>query len=261
MPAILIVGATRGLGASLVKLYASDSNNYVFATARTSDPSTNSKNITYIPGVDISSPDAGSKVIRFLNTRGVSGLDTVIITAGYFATESLEEPSFEAQERMYRTCAIGPTILVTTLANEAKDLLGKDSKIIFVSSESGSITLRHEKEGGGNYGHHASKTALNMSAKLLSLDLKDRGVAIAMVHPGFMRTEMTKGVGFDKFWNEGGAVTPDVAAKSLAEWIETFDISKTGEYWAPRGPGDIGTAEPVLGPTDKLPTPLQLPCY
>lgn len=140
---------------------------------------------------------------------------------------------------MYRTCAIGPTILVTTLANATKDLLGKGSKIVFVSSESGSITLRHEKEGGGNYGHHASKTALNMSAKLLSLDLKDRGVAIATVHPGFMRTEMTKGVGFDKFWDEGGAVTPDVAAKSLVEWIETFDISKTGEYWAPRGPGSV----------------------
>ncbi|KAJ4376800.1 hypothetical protein N0V86_006918 [Didymella sp. IMI 355093] len=217
------------------------------------------KNVAYIPGIDIASPDAGSKVIDFLNTKGVSSLATVVITAGYFATESLEKPSFEAQERMYRTCAIGPTILVTTLANETKELLGKDSKVIFVSSESGSITLRHEQEGGGNYGHHASKTALNMSAKLLSLDLKDRGVAIAVVHPGFMRTEMTKGVGFDKFWDEGGAVTPDVAAKSLAEWIETFDLSKTGEYWAPRGPGDIGTAEPVLGPTDKLPTPLQLP--
>lgn len=91
-----------------------------------------------------------------------------------------------------------------------------------------------------------------MSAKLLSLDLKDRGVAIATVHPGFMRTELTRGVGFDKFWDEGGgklpttdiyhctnggiAVTPDVAAKSLIEWISTFDISKTGEYWAPRGP-------------------------
>ncbi|KAF2625028.1 NAD(P)-binding protein [Macroventuria anomochaeta] len=259
MPVILIVGGTRGLGASLVKLYASDLNDYVFATARTSNPPANSKNVTYIPDIDIASADAGSKVIRFLNIRGVSSLDTVIITAGYFATESLQKPSFEAQERMYRTCAIGPTILVTTLANDSNDLLGKDSKVIFVSSESGSITLRHEKEGGGNYGHHASKTALNMSAKLLSLDLKDRGVAIATVHPGFMRTDMTKGVGFDKFWDEGGAVTPDVAAKSLAEWIETFDISKTGEYWAPRGPGDIGTAEPVLGPTSKLPTPLQLP--
>jgi NAD(P)-dependent dehydrogenase (short-subunit alcohol dehydrogenase family) len=76
---------------------------------------------------------------------------------------------------------------------------------------------------------------MNMCAKLLSLDLKERGVAVAAVHPGFMRTEMTKGVGFDKFWDEGGAVTPDVAAKSLVEWIETFDISKTGQYWAPRG--------------------------
>ena len=42
MPAILIVGATRGLGASLVKLYAKDTNNYVFATARTSDTPANS---------------------------------------------------------------------------------------------------------------------------------------------------------------------------------------------------------------------------
>jgi hypothetical protein len=120
---------------------------------------------------------------------------------------------------MYRTCVIGPTILVTALANTAS-LLSSKSKVIFVSSESGSITLRHESEGGGNYGHHASKTALNMSAKLLSLDLKERGVAM----------------GFDKFWDDGGAVTPDVAAKSLVEWIETFDISKTGQYWAPRGP-------------------------
>ena len=160
----------------------------------------------------------------------------MIITAGYFATESLKEPSFSAQERMYRTCAIGPTILITTLANHSDKLLDSKSKIIFVSSESGSITLRHEEEGGGNYGHHASKAALNMSAKLLSLDLKDRGVAVVCVHPGFMRTEMTRNVGFDKYWDDGGAVTPEVAAVSLVKWIETFDISKTGEYWAPRGP-------------------------
>ena len=53
------------------------------------------------------------------------------------------------------------------------------------------------------------------------------------------------------------AVTPDVAAGSLVDFIETFDITRTGEYWAPRGPRDIGTAEAVLG--NKLPTPLHLP--
>lgn len=259
MPTILVVGATRGLGASIVQEYAADVNNHVLATARASKPPSSTKNITYIPSIDLESPEAGSNVLKFLETQSIFHLDIVIITAGYFATESLKEPSFSAQERMYRTCVIGPTILVTALANKDDNLLDSKSKIIFVSSESGSITLRHEKEGGGNYGHHASKTALNMSAKLLSLDLKERGIAVVAVHPGFMRTEMTRSVGFDKYWDDGGAVTPDVAAKSLVEWIDTFDISKTGQYWAPRGPGDIGTAEPVLGPKDKLSTPLQLP--
>ena len=175
--------------------------------------------------------------MNFLEATSIQHLDIVIITAGYFATESLKEPSFSAQERMYRTCAIGPTILVTTLANHSNTLLDDKSKVIFVSSESGSIALRHESEGGGNYGHHASKTALNMCAKLLSLDLKDRGIAVFTVHPGFMRTEMTRNVGFDKFWDVGGAVTPDIAAKSLMDWIEKANISKTGQYWAPRGAG------------------------
>lgn len=259
MPNILVVGATRGLGASIVQKSAADANNHVLATARSSTPPSDTTNITYIPNIDLESAEAGSDILKFLDSQSVYHLDIVIITAGYFATESLKEPSFSAQERMYRACVIGPTILVTALANKDDKLLDSKSKIIFVSSESGSITLRHEKEGGGNYGHHASKTALNMSAKLLSLDLKERGIAVVAVHPGFMRTEMTRSVGFDKFWDDGGAVTPDVAAESLIEWIETFDISKTGQYWAPRGPGDIGTAEPVLGPKDKLPTPLQLP--
>ncbi|KAF1914594.1 hypothetical protein BDU57DRAFT_519677 [Ampelomyces quisqualis] len=258
MPTILVVGATRGLGASIVQFYAEDASNHVFATARTSNPPANTKNVAYIPSIDIASPEASSILIHYLESRKISKIDIVIVTAGYFATESIQEPSFSAQERMYRTCAIGPTILITALANTGS-LLSSSSKVILVSSESGSITLRHESEGGGNYGHHASKTALNMCAKLLSLDLRDRGVAVATVHPGFMRTEMTKGVGFDKFWDDGGAVTPDVAAKSLVKWIQTFDISKTGQYWAPRGPADIGTAEPVLGAKDKLPTPLQLP--
>ncbi|KAF4445248.1 3-oxoacyl-acyl-carrier protein reductase [Fusarium austroafricanum] len=90
-----------------------------------------------------------------------------------------------------------------------------------------------------------AKAALTMVGRLLSVDLKGQGVIVSIAHPGFMRTEMTKGVGFDKFWDEGG----DKAAASLIEWTDKLDISKTGEYWALRGLGDIGTAEVVLGKT------------
>lgn len=259
MPNVLIVGATRGLGHELAKHYARREHG-VYGTARSGPPKDAHHDIHWISDVDVGEEHAGKKI-----ADGLKGhkLDLVIITAGYFGKESFDEPDYDAEVKMYKTSAIGPVFIVHHL--QKAGLLktssnGTGSKIVIVSSESGSITLRHESEGGGMFAHHASKAASNMVGKLLSLDLKEHGIAVVNVHPGFMRTEMTKGVGFDKFWDDGGAVTPDVAAKSLAEWIESeFDMSKTGQYWAPRGPRDIGTAGPVLGDPEKLPTPLQLP--
>ena len=230
MPNVLIVGATRGLGYEIAKQYAQREYS-VTGTARSGPPKDAHHDIHWISGVDIAEEHAGKTVSDGLKGRKQ---DVVIITAGYFPRESFDEPNFEAEVKTYKTCSIGPVFIVHALHKAG--LLKKGTKIILVSSEAGSIGLRHESEGGGNYAHHASKSALNMAGRLLSFDLKDDGVAVAMVHPGFMRTEMTKGVGFDKFWDAGGAVTPDVAAKSLVEWIDDFDMSHTGEYWAPRGP-------------------------
>ena len=144
-------------------------------------------------------------------------------------------PNWDEEVNMYTTSAVAPVFIIHGLAHAG--LLGPGSRVILVSSEAGSITLRHAKEGGGLYGHHASKAALNMAGKLLALDLADRRVVVSIVHPGFMRTELTKSVGFDAHWDEGGAVTPDVAARSLVQWAENLDMGKSGEYWAPRGPG------------------------
>ncbi|KAI9895060.1 MAG: hypothetical protein M1814_000285 [Vezdaea aestivalis] len=252
MARTLVIGATRGLGASLVRHYDA-SKHQVWGTSRSSSaPSGFPSGISWIGGVDVGEEYAGLTIAKALDKPP---LDNVIITAGYFATESFDKPNFQDEVQMYKTSSIGPVFIVHHL--EKAGLLKKGSKIILVSSESGSITLRHPKEGGGNFAHHASKTALNMVGKLLSLDLADKEIAIGILHPGFMRTEMTKGVGFDKYWDDGGAVTPDVAASSLIEFINDFGMDKTGQYWAPRGPKDIGTAESVLG--SDLPTPLQLP--
>ncbi|KAI0130192.1 oxidoreductase [Xylariales sp. AK1849] len=255
MPSALIVGATRGLGASLVKQYAP--SHTVYATTRSdSRPDDFPESVKWLFNIDLTNSNVGDELAKQLS--GEKTLDVVIVTAGRFTTEDFSAekgPNWDEQVTMYTTSSVAPVFVVHKLAHSG--LLKSGSKVVLVSSESGSITLRHESEGGGNYGHHASKAALNMVGKLLSLDLKDKGVVVSVVHPGFMRTEMTKGVGFDKFWDDGGAVTPDESAKSLIEWAEKLDISKSGEYWAPRGPGDIGTAEPVLG--NDLATPLKLP--
>lgn len=194
MPSILIVGASRGLGASLSQEYASNGS-HVYATARSDNHPASSPNVTYVPNIDIATESAGSDIASKV---GKKSLDIVIITAGYFGTETFDEPKWEDEIKMYTTSSIGPVFIVHHLVKSG--LLSKGAKVVLVSSESGSITLRHESEGGGNYAHHASKAALNMVGKLLSLDLKDKGISVAIVHPGFMRTEMTKGVGFDKYW-------------------------------------------------------------
>ncbi|KAJ3145861.1 hypothetical protein HDU86_000628 [Geranomyces michiganensis] len=254
---VLIVGATRGLGASLASAYA-DKGNTVYATARASSSATNLPNVQWISNIDLTDRHVGSTLVSALEELKSlpKPFDVVIITAGFFKTEDFNKgPNWDDQVTMYTTSAIAPTVLVHSL--HAGSFLKKGAKIILVSSESGSITLRHKSEGGGNYGHHASKAALNMVGKLLSLDLADSEVVVSIIHPGFMRTQMTKDVGFDKFYDDGGAVTPEVAAGSLMQWIAALDMSKTGEYWAPRGPRDIGTAEKVLG--KNLPTPFRIP--
>jgi hypothetical protein len=88
---------------------------------------------------------------------------------------------------------------------------------------------------------------------------------------------MTANVGYDEYWDVGGAVEPEVAAESLLDFESTIIPSQTGQFWAPRGPRyvsltplplspptdeldddrDIGEATRVMGPN--LPTPLQLP--
>lgn len=195
------MGATRGLGASLGALYAKDTSNRVFATARSSGPGAKSS-LHWLTGIDISQPEVGENLVSQLPPS--TKISTVIITAGYFGFETFDSPDWEKQVQMYTTSAIGPVFVVHHLVKAG--VLAEGSKVILVSSESGSLTLRHEKEGGGNYGHHASKSALNMVGKLLSFDLKPKGIAVGLVHPGFMRTEMTKSVGFDKYWDAGGGM-------------------------------------------------------
>ena len=179
MSTVLVVGASRGLGAALVKKYAGVSKNFVFATSRSAKTAESTPNVSYISGIDVASESAGATLVSHLKAAKRS-LDTVIITAGYFGTESFDEPKWADEIKMYTTSAVGPVFLVHHLVKAG--LMQEGGKIILVSSESGSITLRHESEGGGNYGHHASKAALNMVGKLLSLDVKEKGIAVGIVH-------------------------------------------------------------------------------
>lgn len=114
MPNILIIGATRGLGASLANLYASTPSNTVYGTTRSpSGPKTLNEKIVWVPNIDVSQEGVGASLVNQLGQLGVAGgmiegenevrgFDIVVITAGYFATEDFANgPKWAEQVKMY----------------------------------------------------------------------------------------------------------------------------------------------------------------
>ena len=99
MSDVLIVGASRGLGASLVKKYAAGIKGTVYATSRSKPTSESVKNVKNIPGIDLTSKDAGSDLASALKQHGAQ-IGTVVITAGYFGTETFDEPKWEDEIKM-----------------------------------------------------------------------------------------------------------------------------------------------------------------
>ena len=92
-----------------------------------------------------------------------------------------------------------------------------------ITSRMGSIS---DNGSGAYYGYRASKAALNAFSKSLAIDLKPKGVAIALLHPGFVQTRM---VGFN------GDITPAQAASGLAERIEELTLATSGGFWHSNG--------------------------
>ncbi|KAF2001021.1 NAD(P)-binding protein [Amniculicola lignicola CBS 123094] len=250
---VVIIGATRGLGASLVNQYSATPSINVHGTARYTAAPHTKHNVQWISNIDIGHEGAGRRLASLYMADGP--IDLLIICASYFLTESLHDLHWNKELDMYTTNVIGPVFLINHLVHAG--LLKKGSRIVLVGSESGSIALKTLEGGGGNYGGNGSKAALNMAAKLLSIDLKEKEISVVVVHTGYLRKQNKDGE-FDV--GGVGAVKPDVAAASLKEWIQTsYTPEISGQFWAIRGTADIKTAEAVLGPRDALPVPLQLP--
>lgn len=61
----------------------------------------------------------------------------------------------------------------------------KNHQILLMTSRMGSVA---DNTSGASYGYRMSKAALNIAGKSLALDLKPKGIAVCILHPGFVQT-------------------------------------------------------------------------
>jgi NAD(P)-dependent dehydrogenase (short-subunit alcohol dehydrogenase family) len=142
-------------------------------------------------------------------------LDVLINNAGLLASESLSNLDFASIQRQIEVNAYGPLRVTHKLSS----LLKRGSKVALITSRMGSIG---DNTSGGMYGYRMSKAALNAAGKSLAHDLSPLGVAVAILHPGYVKTEMT---------GHHGSVAPDAAAADLLERIDELSLDNTGTFW------------------------------
>ncbi|KAJ1560602.1 hypothetical protein HK096_007966 [Nowakowskiella sp. JEL0078] len=249
-PTALVIGASGGLALELLKeLFARDYR--IIGTTRSSPPSFESSNSSQdaleklckdsggyvIHRIDLEKDDAAEKVLHGLlgqefGSSPVELIDFVYVVAGYFTSETFETQSMNDQAKTIQICALSPLSIITTVVLSSTKLQS-GAKVVLITSEGGSIALRSESEGGGHYGHRMSKACENMMGKVLSIDLKPKGISVVMIHPGFLRTDMT--ARFSEAYDELGAVTPDIAVTKLLEVVDSLSLENTGRFISPMG--------------------------
>ena len=119
-------------------------------------------------------------------------IDILINNAGYFygPQESILKGTLNMEEelKMIDICALGP-LRITAALQQANMFAEKDAKVVMITSQGGSIDWRFtQNPHGGDYGHHMSKAAANMMGVLVSQELKENGIMVGILHPGFNKT-------------------------------------------------------------------------
>ena len=214
MNRVLVTGANRGIGLELCRQLSARGDEPV-AVCRRSSAALEALNIRVIEGIDVAVAGGASALSSRLENLP---LDWLINNAGILAVDSLDNLDFEGMERQFRVNTLGPLRITSALLPN----LPAGSKVGIVTSRMGSI---EDNTSGGYYGYRMSKAAVNIAGASLSHDLKDRGVAVALLHPGMVATEMTGRQG----------VPPEQAASGLIARMDELELGSTGTFWHAEG--------------------------
>jgi len=212
----LVTGANRGIGLEFCR-QLKEQGNQVIAVCRSPSEELTSLGIQVEAGIELTDIEAVQDLVTSL--AGTT-IDVLINNAGIAERISLANLDVASIRRQFEVNAIAPLNFTSGLLPN----LTSGSKVVLMTSRMGSI---EDNTSGGSYGYRMSKVALSMAGKSLSLDLKPKGIAVAILHPGLVKTRMT---GFSD-----SGITTETSVKGLLKRIEGLNLQNTGTFWHSNG--------------------------
>ncbi|MEM6960706.1 MAG: SDR family oxidoreductase [Myxococcota bacterium] len=210
MARVVVVGSNRGIGLEICRqLHARGDE--VVAVCRTGSAALAGCSSSVHEGVDVTSRDSLGRLAQELGQQSV---DVLWVVAGVMKRVTLDSLDLDMIRQQFEVNALGPLLTVSALLS----CLHEGSKVGLMTSRMGSIA---DNTSGGSYGYRMSKAALNMAGKSLAVDLKKRAISVALLHPGFVRTEMT---------GDRGELDPPEAAQGLINRLDALSLEQSGSF-------------------------------
>lgn len=211
----LVTGANRGIGLAIcTQLH--DRGDQVVAVCRTPSPELSALGVEIIDGIDVSDNTSIQTLPARIDNRPI---DVLVNNAGRLRRDGLSQPDDDEVLAQFVVNAMGPLRVTRALL----PLLSSGSKIAHITSRMGSVA---DNTSGGMYGYRMSKAALNAAAKSMTVDLGPKGIMVAVLHPGFVRTGMTGG---------NGLVDAPESAAGLIARIDGLTMENSGTFWHMNG--------------------------
>lgn len=214
MTTTVVTGCNRGIGLELVR-QLHERGDEVIAVCRTASDALQSIGVRIIDDVDVA---RGDDVERLRLSLVEQPIDVLINNAGVLRRDSFGELDYDAMLHQFKVNTLGPLRVTEALA----DNLHEGSKVAIVTSRVGSID---DNSSGGNWGYRVSKTAVNMVGTNLVHEFRPRGIAVALLHPGLVATDMTGGTG----------IPPAESARGLIQRIDELNMQNSGTFWHAEG--------------------------
>ena len=217
MSNVLITGANRGIGFELAKQYQA-AGHHVIACCRNPEAATDlngiaGDNLTVLPLV----PTDGDSVAALTAQIGDQGLDILINNAGTPGPapeqQSALNMDFDGWLETFNVNSIAPLRVLQALHPLLKN--SSDAKAITITSQMGALDLNVPMM----YAYCSSKAAVNKVMRMISLELANDNVAVGLIHPGWVQTDMG---------GEKADLTPAESAAGIISVIDGITLENTG---------------------------------
>ncbi|MDX2224251.1 MAG: SDR family oxidoreductase [Rhodospirillaceae bacterium] len=223
MPTVLITGANRGLGLGFVNVFLADGWSVIAAVRDPSGAPELAAVAAQHPGrVRIERCDLEDFATIDALGRALTGTPIDVLLGNAAKTTNPQsgvgDTDYEAWMSAFKVNTMAQMKLAETFV--AHVAASAQKKMFFLSSRIGA------NPPAGMILFRSSKSALNQVVFQLSLMLKDRGIAVACAHPGFVRTKSTA---------EMGVFTPDESAGHLKKVIDRLTPANSGQFFEPDG--------------------------